>query len=85
MRANDSSQAGFAPHTMLDAGDTEWPVLRGLLAERLEELTIGAVLEVASLAPTHCVELLNWCRETGHDCFQMSADGDRTWFWIKKR
>lgn len=85
MTANPGSQGGFAPETLLDAGDVEWPTLRGLVDQRLEEMTTGGVLEVASLAPAHRVQLLEWCRETGHDCFQMSADGDRSWFWIKKR
>lgn len=45
----------------------------------------SAILEVTSLAPGHRIDILNWCREMGHDCFQMSVDGDHTWFWIKQR
>ena len=85
MSEDGDSQVNFTPQALLDAGETEWPVLRELLVRRLAELAPDAVLEVASVAPAHSVQLLGWCRETGHDTFQMSADGDRTWFWIKNR
>lgn len=75
----------FLPQAIVDAGDVEWTIIGDLVAHRLANLPASAILEVTSLAPAHRIDILNWCREMGHDCFQMSVDGDRTWFWIKKR
>jgi len=75
----------FLPQTMVEVGDTQWTLVSPLIARRLEEMAAGDVLEVSSRQPGHRNEALAWCDASGHDLFQMVADGNRTWFWIKKR
>jgi TusA-related sulfurtransferase len=70
---------------MLDAGGEAWPAVSEIITDRLEELGSGDVIEISSLEPQHRKDILGWCDASGYDLFQMLADGDRTWFWIKKR
>jgi TusA-related sulfurtransferase len=81
----DEPTPPFLPHALLEAADTSWELLNALIVRRLDELASGDVLEITSTDPAHRPVLLAWCQEQGHDCFQMSVDGDHTWFWIKKR
>lgn len=84
-----SMAAGYASAAMLDAGGEPWEIVGSLVTRRLADLRSGDVLEIVSMNPDHRLDILSWCRgsdsEYSHDLFQMVVDGDRTWFWIKKR
>jgi TusA-related sulfurtransferase len=73
------------PTAMLDAGDIQWPELADKMTERMGSLPSAGILEITFANPDVRLPLLEWCRRSGHDLFQMVADGNQTCLWIKKR
>ena len=79
------SPGAGVPRAVIDAGGEPWDVLMGMISQRIAELGPGDLLEVSSGDPSHRMDLMAWTRITGHDLFQLTADGRHTWFWIRKR
>lgn len=75
----------FLPAVIVDLGGVPWIVARGIISRRLSDLHRGDTMEVSSREPTHRTDMLDWSHSSGCDLFQMVADGESTWFWIKKR
>lgn len=80
-----SGMLQFMPTAMLDAGDSDWDSLAERVVLRMEGLPSCGILEISFRNPDVRIPLLQWCRSVGHDLFQMTAEGNQTWLWIKKR
>lgn len=72
------------PRAILDAGEESWAVLVDLIRRRIEELPVGDILEIVSLALSTRIDVPAWCEAAGHEILQTLEDGDLTRFWIRK-
>ncbi len=74
----------WRPRAVLDAGGEEWAALGAAVARLIDELAIGAVLEVISREPGTRDHLPAWCDGAGHEVAWSLEDGQATRFWITK-
>jgi tRNA 2-thiouridine synthesizing protein A len=73
------------PQVVLDAGGETALSLSTALARCTHEMAGGQVLEVISMDPTARIDVMAWCRLTGHELLQMVGSGNESRFWIRKR
>lgn len=60
----------------LDARGRRCSLLSLMIAERIDEVAPGSVLEVLTDDPGATTEVPSWCRRTGHDLLALEAAGE---------
>ncbi len=53
-------------------------------AQKIKEMKIGEVLEVASTDPGIKEDMPAWCRQTGHEFLGMEEEGEIITVYVKK-
>jgi tRNA 2-thiouridine synthesizing protein A len=77
--------SGAAADLWLDAGAANCGRLIELVSALVADLMAGQVLGVAAYDPSAQVDLMAWCRLTGHRLLSVTDTGDYLEFLIRKR
>lgn len=72
-------------HSILEAGGEAVENLLAAIAQCIEELLPGQVLEVVSSEPLAGDAISSWCRDTGHALSRQLAGAEGRQFWIERR
>jgi TusA-related sulfurtransferase len=73
------------PQSVLEAGGEPSSVLLAAIKRRIDQMTTGHVLEVASLTPNASLDAVVWCYVTGNRLVALLTEDGGVRFWIRKR